>query len=192
MDRTMLAVITAVIFAGAPVLAAPLAIPTEFDLNLLNMDGSNIDTNLLLAVEYTDGEGVLHSINSVGDSKVITWGVYEGKSNVYCLISAKDGTDVTITIEGYEPVVVKAVEAGYVSRDYALNAASSPQTALNAASAPQTTIPTTTTTVPSNTRTVPEFPIHFGPGIVLGMLPIVLPISIYLLMRRYLLGSMKI
>lgn len=183
----MLAVITVVIFTGAPIFAAMQTMPTEFDLNLLNNDGSNIDTNLLLTVEYTDGEGVLHSINSVDNSNIITWGIYGGISNVYYLISAKDGTDVKITVKGYMPIMVKAAEAGYVKKDYRLNAVSGTQ-----AADAFTTLGATATTAPPNSRTVPEFPIQFGSGIVLGMLPIVVPISLYFLMRRYLVGSMKI
>ncbi|MEE8402245.1 MAG: hypothetical protein V3R93_00670 [Candidatus Hydrothermarchaeaceae archaeon] len=95
------------------------------DMDLLNTDGSNIDTTLLLTIDYTDGDGNPQSINSVdyagdGTGGTIFWGIYLGKSNLYAEVAAKDGTDVVIMIDGYEPLTVIADRGGYITGEYYL------------------------------------------------------------------------
>ncbi len=103
----------------------PPAFPTLMDMNLLNQNGSNIDTDLLLTIDYFDSDSNQQAINSVddagdGSNGTVFWGIYNGKSNLYTLPPAKDGTNITITVEGYEPLVITAVEGGTISGDYNL------------------------------------------------------------------------
>ncbi|MEE8403539.1 MAG: hypothetical protein V3R93_07270 [Candidatus Hydrothermarchaeaceae archaeon] len=111
------------LFAGLGTLASaqlPPEISTLVDLNLLNPDGSNIDTSLLLTIDYFDSNLNPQSLNSVDNMNIIEWSIYNGKSNVYSEVSAKGGTDITITVDGYEPITVTAVSGGYVTGDYYL------------------------------------------------------------------------
>jgi len=121
MKPIMLLAITIGIIVGTamPAFALnPPATATEIDLNLLNTDGSNIDTTLLLTIDYIDSDLNPQSLNSVNNTDIVTWSIYLGKSSVYGLIPAKDGTDINITVDGYEQVTVVASEGGYVSGTY--------------------------------------------------------------------------
>ncbi len=146
MDKMTLAAVAVFVFMAEIAFAMP-TLPTGLDMNLLNADGSNIDTGLLLTVDYTDGDGNPQSMNSVdnaGDdtSGTIDWSIYNGKSSLYVETPAKGGTDITVTIDGYETVVITAAEAGQVTGDYILNNVTpiSPATTT-------TTLSTTTTTL---------------------------------------------
>ncbi len=107
------------------VVYAIYALPLELDMNLLNTDGSNIDTTLLLTIDYTDRDGLPQSINSVdyagdGTGGTVFWDIYLGKSNLYSDIPAKDGTYIVITVDEYEPLIVIADEGVYMTGDYYL------------------------------------------------------------------------
>lgn len=84
------------------------------------MDGSNIDTTLLLTVDYLDSGSMAQSMNSVDNPLLVFWEIYTGKSKLYFLASAKDGTVITITIDGYRELNITASEGGIVARDYYL------------------------------------------------------------------------
>lgn len=108
---------------GAPVFSLP-TFPTELNINLFE-DGSNINTDLRLTIDYVDGDGNSHSINSVdnagdGTGNTVSWSVKNGKSNVYSLVSAKGGTAISITVSTYETLKITAVEDGYVSESYTI------------------------------------------------------------------------
>lgn len=132
---------------GAPAFAqTPPATPTELDLNLLNLDGSSIDTSRLLTIDYYDSSLNLRSTNSLDDPDVVIWDLYKGKSNLYSMLLARDGTDIKVTVYGYEPITVTAAEDGYVNGTYYLN---------NITQIPQDTTTTVSTTVPPTTTTLP-------------------------------------
>ncbi len=109
---------------GAPVSASP-ATATELLMDLLNTDNSNIDTGLLLTICYTDGDGnpqCMDSVTNAGDGTLgtIDWSIVGGKSNMYSLVPGKDGTDIVITIDGYDPLTVIADEGGQIIGTYNL------------------------------------------------------------------------
>ncbi|MEE8402328.1 MAG: PGF-pre-PGF domain-containing protein [Candidatus Hydrothermarchaeaceae archaeon] len=147
MDKMTLAAVAVLVFMTGTAFAQPV-LPTELNLNLLNADGSNIDVNLLIKIDYTDGGGTSQSMNSVdnagdGIGDTIDWGIFDGTSNVYSEVSAKGGTDITVTVDGYEPIAITAAEAILVSGNYILNNV----TPIS---------PTTTTTTISTTTTIPS------------------------------------
>jgi len=94
----------------------PPALPTELYLNLLNTDGTNIDTSLLLTIDYLDADGCPQSMDSSFPD--VYWLIYDGQLFVYALVPALSGTDINITIEGYEMLQVTAIENGVVEGDY--------------------------------------------------------------------------
>jgi len=57
----------------------PPAFPTELDVNLLNPDGSNIDTTLLLIVDYLDSNGCPLYLSSAEGT--VDWSIFNGLSN---------------------------------------------------------------------------------------------------------------
>ncbi|MEE8400676.1 MAG: PGF-pre-PGF domain-containing protein [Candidatus Hydrothermarchaeaceae archaeon] len=139
----------------APVYAPPV-FPTELYLTLLTSDGSNIDTSLLLTIDYTDGDMNPQSVNSVDNPGIVTWSIIEGKSRLYAVFSAKNQTDIKITVDGYESIYVKGDEAGVVVGDYNLNAEPTATTT--------TTTSTTTTTTSIATTTTTTIPPHENKG----------------------------
>ena len=62
------------------------------------------------------------------------------------MLLARDGTDIKVTVYGYEPITVTAVEDGYVNGTYYLN---------NITQIPQETTTTVSTTLPPTTTTLP-------------------------------------
>lgn len=126
--RLILLTIAVLVFMGTPAFAQtcpptePLPPPTatEFDLNLLNTDGSNIDPTLLLTIDYLDNDLCPQSINSVDNTDSIIWEIFGGMSNMYASVPVKDGTDITITIDGYESLNLPAQPGAYVTGTYYL------------------------------------------------------------------------
>jgi len=96
----------------------PPAFPTELDVNLLNSDGSNIDTSLPLTIDYLDSNGCPLYLSSVEGT--VDWGIWLGKSNAYALVPALDGTNINITVEGYEILQIPALGNSVVVGDYNL------------------------------------------------------------------------
>jgi len=145
-------IMTSPVYAAAcpPAVPASPATPTEFDLNLLNLNGSNIDLALPVTIDYLDADSCPQSLNSVDDPDQLVWSIYNDKSNAYTLVSAKDGTDVNVTVEGYEMLQVIAAEGLIVSGDFYLPRISTTTTTTITTTSTTTT---TTTTIPGQTTT---------------------------------------
>jgi len=155
MDRAninglMVIVIAIVVGMASPVSAQtcpgplPPEFPTEVDVNLLNLDGSNIDTSLLLTIDYLDSNGCPLYLSSAEGT--VDWSIFAGKSNAYAMVPAKAATNMNITVDGYEMLQIPSDPVGYVDGTYNLNLTSAPTT---------TTLPTTTTTSTTSTTTLP-------------------------------------